>query len=349
MRYLFFFLIFSLFPLISAYGQIDGKTNSKSLRELRQHFIELKFGMFIHFNMGTYMDNDWADPNAPIELFNPSKLDCAQWAHVAKSAKMRYGCLTTKHHNGFCLWNTKTTEYNAMNAPLGRDVVREYVDAFRKEGLKVLLYYSILDMHHQLRPSLITREDIEMVKTQLTELLTGYGEITAIIIDGWDAPWSRISYEDIPFNEIYSLIKKFQPNCLVMDLNAAKYPADMLFYTDIKSYEQNAGQHISKESNHLPALSCLPINASWFWKTTFPESPVKDCRYILEENVDPMNRIGCNFILNVAPNRDGLIDDNVMKTLSEIGQIWNDESIEVPMLDDYDEPIIYPNLAKHRP
>lgn len=83
-------------------------------------------------------------------------------------------------------------------------VVREYVDAFRKEGLKVLLYYSILDMHHQLRPSLITREDIEMVKTQLTELLTGYGEITAIIIDGWDAPWSRISYEDIPFNEIYS-------------------------------------------------------------------------------------------------------------------------------------------------
>ena len=134
-----------------------------------------------------------------------------------------------------------------------------------------------------------------------------------------------------------------------MDLNAAKYPADMLFYTDIKSYEQNAGQHISKESNHLPALSCLPMNASWFWKTTFPESPVKDCRYILEENVDPMNRIGCNFILNVAPNRDGLIDDNVMKTLSEIGQIWNDESIEVPMLDDYDEPIIYPNLAKHRP
>ena len=116
--------------------------------------------------MGTYMDNDWADPNAPIELFNPSKLDCAQWAHVAKSAKMRYGCLTTKHHNGFCLWNTKTTEYNAMNAPLGRDVVREYVDAFRKEGLKVLLYYSILDMHHQLRPSLITREDIEMVKTE---------------------------------------------------------------------------------------------------------------------------------------------------------------------------------------
>lgn len=349
MRYLFFFLIFSLSPLMNVYGQMDGKIIPKTLRELQQQFIELKFGMFIHFNMGTYMDNDWADPNAPLDLFNPSKLDCAQWARVAKSAKMRYGCLTTKHHNGFCLWNTKTTEYKSVNAPLGRDVVREYVDAFRKEGLKVFLYYSILDMHHQLRPGLITREDIEMVKTQLTELFTDYGEITAIIIDGWDAPWSRISYEDIPFNEIYSLIKKLQPNCLVMDLNAAKYPADMLFYTDIKSYEQNAGQHISKETNRLPALSCLPINTSWFWKSTFPESPVKDCRYILDENVDPMNSIGCNFILNVAPNRDGLIDDNVMKTLAEIGRMWNDTAVEVPMLNDYDKPIIYPNLAKHRP
>ena len=147
-----------------------------------------------------------------------------------------------------------------MNSPLKRDVVKEYTEAFRKEGLKTMLYYSILDTHHKLRPGFITKAHVEMVKEQLTELLTNYGEITAIIIDGWDAPWSRISYETIPFEEVYRLIKRLQPNCLVMDLNAAKYPKDALFYTDIKSYEQNAGQHISKETNQLPALSCLPIN-----------------------------------------------------------------------------------------
>lgn len=349
MRYLLSLVLLYVFSLPSAWGQIENKHFNTSLYELQQQFVNLKFGMFIHFNMGTYVESDWADPDAPLELFYPSKLDCEQWAQVAKSAKMRYGCLTTKHHNGFCLWDTKTTDYNSLNTPLGRDVVKEYVDAFRKEGLKVMLYYSILDMHHQLRPGLITQKDIQMVKEQLTELFTNYGEITAIIIDGWDAPWSRISYEDIPFKEIYSLIKKIQPNCLVMDLNAAKYPTDALFYTDIKSYEQNAGQHISKETNKLPALSCLPINASWFWKTTFPTSPVKSSREILDNNVNPLNQIGCNFILNVAPNRDGLIDDNVIAVLSEVGKLWDDQAIEIPELKDYDAPLISTNLAKYCP
>ena len=274
MRYLLFLLILGVSSFVNAFGEVRNEPSSETSRELRQHFIDLKFGMFIHFGIGTYMDNDWPDPDAPVKLFNPSKLDCGQWAHVAKSAKMRYGCLTTKHHNGFCLWDTKTTDYNSLNAPIGRDVVKEYVDAFRKEGLKVMLYYSILDIHHQIRPGLITRDDVRMIKRQLTELLSNYGEITAVIIDGWDAPWSRISYEDVPFNEIYSLIKRLQPNCLVMDLNAAKYPAEGLFYTDIKSYEQGAGQHIEKDSNRLPALSCLPLQANWFWKTSFPKTPV---------------------------------------------------------------------------
>ena len=96
-----------------------------------------------------------------------------------------------------------------------------------------------------------------MIKEQLRELLTNYGEITALIIDGWDAPWSRISYDDVPFEDIYRLVKSIQPNCLVMDLNAAKYPAEALFYTDIKSYEQGAGQHISKDTTVcLPCLAC---------------------------------------------------------------------------------------------
>ncbi|WP_455637677.1 alpha-L-fucosidase [Parabacteroides sp.] len=322
--------------------------DASGLRALQQQFIDLKFGMFIHFNIPTFMDDDWADPDASPAIFNPVKLDCNQWAAAAKSAKMRYGCLTTKHHSGFCIWDTKTTDYNVMNSPLKRDVVKEYVEAFRKQGLKTMLYYSILDTHHKLRPGFITKAHIDMVKAQLTELLSNYGEITAIIIDGWDAPWSRISYEDVPFQEIYRLIKRLQPNCLVMDLNAAKYPKDALFYTDIKSYEQNAGQHISKESNQLPALSCLPINKNWFWKEEFPTTPVKDPAVIVKDNLEPFNQAYCTFILNVAPNRDGLIDPNAVEGLKQIGKLWKDDAA-VPELPAYDAPITATNIAKHKP
>ncbi|MBP1651839.1 MAG: coagulation factor 5/8 type domain protein, partial [Bacteroidetes bacterium] len=148
---------------------------SKSLSTLQQQFVDLRFGMFIHFNIPTFMDQDWPDPETPATAFNPTKLDCNQWATTAKAANMSYGCLTTKHHSGFCIWDTKTTDYNVMNSPLKRDVVKEYVTAFRAKGLKVMLYYSILDTHHKLRPHGITRQDIEMIKAQLTELLTNYG------------------------------------------------------------------------------------------------------------------------------------------------------------------------------
>ena len=222
---------------------------SMSMDALQRRFVDLRFGMFIHFNMPTFVNEDWPDPDASPELFNPGKLDCRQWAKAAKSAGMTYGCLTTKHHSGFCIWDTKTTDYSVMSSPLKRDVVKEYVDAFRAEGLDVMLYFSILDTHAHLRPGWITPGHTELVKNQLRELLTNYGKITALIIDGWDAPWSRISYDEIPFEEIYALIKSIQPECLVMDLNAAKYPTDALFYTSMTEPEarcfscQSSGPH----------------------------------------------------------------------------------------------------------
>ncbi|HEY9044823.1 MAG TPA: alpha-L-fucosidase [Ohtaekwangia sp.] len=337
-------LLWILLP-IAATAQ---KQEQKSLAQLQQEFVDLRFGMFIHFNIPTFLDYDWADPEASPAIFNPTKLDCNQWAKAAKSANMQYGCLTTKHHSGFAIWDTKTTDYNVMNSPLKKDVVREYVNAFRANGLKVMLYFSILDTHHKLRPHQINREHIALVKRQLTELLTNYGDITALIIDGWDAPWSRISYDDIPFEEIYSLIKSIQPNCLVMDLNAAKYPAEALYYTDIKSYEQGAGQHISKETNRLPALSCLPINPNWFWKTKFPHEAVKDPAKMVNDNIIPFNNAYCNFILNVAPNRDGLIDDNAVNALKEIGKRWKPQGV-VGKLPAGEAPIISSNIAKHQP
>ncbi|SDD83426.1 alpha-L-fucosidase [Mucilaginibacter pineti] len=342
---------FLLCALIISTLNLQAQSISKVVRpysELQQQFVDLRFGMFIHFNIGTFENADWPDPETPASDFNPKKLDCTQWAKAAKSANMTYGCLTTKHHSGFCIWDTKTTDYNVMHSPLKRDVVKEYTKAFRDQGLKVMLYYSILDTHHRLRPNQIKPKHIEMVKKQITELLTNYGPIEALIIDGWDAPWSRISYDDIPFEEVYKLVKSLQPNCLLMDLNGAKYPGEGLYYTDIKTYEMGAGQRISKETNKMPALACLPINSAWFWKTDFPTTPIRDVNKLVNDVLIPLNNANCNFILNAAPNRDGLIDDNALAGLKQIGEMWKNAG-PVAKLAETGAPIISHNLAKHAP
>ena len=320
----------------------------KPLAELQQEFLDLRFGMFIHFNIPTFSEMDWPDPQMSPALFNPTKLDCNQWAETAAAAHMQYACLTTKHHSGFCIWDTKTTDYSVMSSPLKRDVVREYVDAFRAKGLKVCLYYSILDTHHNIRPGWIKKEQTEFIKQQLKELLTNYGPITALVIDGWDASWSRISYEDISFSDIYNYVKSLQPNCLISEHNAGKYPDSQLFYTDIKHYEQNAGQIISKETNKLPAASGIPINKNWFWKENFPTDTVKSAEWLVNANLIPLNEAHCNFILNAAPNRDGLIDDNAVAEFKKIGQLWKYPG-KATKLDIDRSPIITSNLAKGKP
>lgn len=338
-------LIFATCSVSKSQEQKNKENTKIPLLQIQQEFLDLRFGMFIHFNLPTYYNEDWIDPNASINVFNPTKLDCKQWARVAKSAGMTYGCLTTKHHSGFCIWDTKTTDYNVMNSPFKRDVVKEYADAFRAEGLKVFLYYSILDTHHDIRKGWIKNENTEFIKAQLTELFTNYGEISGLIIDGWDAFWSRISYEEISFEEIYKHVKSIQPNCLISEHNAGKYPGSALFYTDIKQYEQNAGQLISKETNQIPAQAGLPINKYWFWKTDFPTTPVKSAEFIVNENILPLNNAFCNFILNAAPNRDGLIDENAAIEFAKIGKLWKPEG-KISKLPREAKPVIYSNIAK---
>ncbi len=335
--------LFTLLISTQLYGQTS--TLETQLRKNQLDFVNLGFGMFIHYGMPTFMDQDWSDPHAALSLFDSPKLNAEMWAKAAKSANMTYGCLTTKHHSGFPIWNTKTTDYNVMKTPLGKDVVQEFVDAFREQNLSVMLYYSILDMHQGIRPNQITGEHIELIKAQITELLTQYGKIDALVIDGWDAPWSRISYDEIPFDDIYYLVKAIQPDCLVMDLNSAKYPGDLLFYTDIKSYEQGAGQFISKEHNKLPAMACLPLQQNWFWKQNFPTTPVKDAKKLVQEFIIPYNQAYCNFMLNVAPNAEGTIDQNALDALAEIGKHYSNKTNynELPA---YEYPITGRNIAK---
>jgi alpha-L-fucosidase len=315
---------------------------AKSLLELQQEFLDLRFGMFIHLNMATFEQREWGDPKVSPQVFNPAHLDTDQWARAARSAGMTYGCLTTKHHDGFCLWPTATSSPNVKNATFQHDIVRAYVDSFRQQGLKVCLYLSILDLRADIRPYQITRRKIDMIKAQLTELLTNYGEVLALIFDGWNASWSRLTYDQVPFREIYDHIKNLQPNCLVSDYNAGQYPGSALYYTDIKQYEQHAGQKIPGDSL-VPSQSGTTLQREWFWKRDYPTQALRPAREIVEEWLGPFNERHCNLILNVAPNTDGRFDQNAIDRLAEIGQAWKHPG-PAPKLDP-SVVITTPNLA----
>ena len=320
---------------------------AKDLHDLQQEFVDLKCGLFVHFGMGTFQEEDWADPDDSPLNFNPQKLDCNQWADAAQQAGMSFGCISVKHHCGFCMWDTETTPYSVMNSGIKRDVLREFVDALRARDMKVMYHFSILDLHEKILPRHIKPEDTDLIKAQLRELLTNYGPITALMIDGWDAPWARISYDDISFEDIYKFVKSIQPDCLVMDLNGAKYPADALFYSDIKAYEQGAGQRIDSSTAWLPSMACDKIQPTWFWKTRFPGLELNKAEDIVNNDILPKNSAGCTFILNVAPNRDGLFDENALQRLAEIGQIWKNDRRGVE-IEQAPAPIIATNLAKNR-
>ncbi|MGM9705335.1 MAG: alpha-L-fucosidase [Prevotella sp.] len=338
-----------LFIAAGLFATLLASAQTKSLHQLQQEFEDLRFGMFNHWAIPTYVEADWSDPDQSPIVIDAPKFDCNQWAKAAKSANMTYGCLSVKHHNGLCMWDTKTTDYNIMHSKLGRDVVREYCDAFRKQGMKIMFHFSVLDTHNRLRRHKITPDKIKMMKDQITELLTNYGEVTAFMFDGWEAPWGRISYDDVSFPEVYKLIKSLQPNCLVIDMNSHKYPREELFYSDIKFYEQGAGQKIDANTNHLPAMACLPIQDSWFWKTDMPGKDVKDPKWLVNDILAPYGKAHCSFVLNAAPNRDGLIDANALKALKEIGRLNRDDVKKHYTVPENPAPVVQKNLALNMP
>ena len=314
-----------------------------SMTELQQQFLDLRFGMYIHLNMATYEQREWGDPKASPALFNPKDLDTDQWAHAARSAGMAYGCLTTKHHDGFCLWPTKSGSANVQDATYKRDIVRAYVDSFRAQGLKTCLYFSILDLRADIRPYCVTREKIGKVKTQLTELLTNYGEITALVIDGWNAAWSRLNYEEMPFPEIYNHVKQLQPNCLMSDYNQGRYPAPGAVLHRRQAVRAARGADDSAWERS-PSQSATTLQSDWFWKLDYPAQELRPAKQIVEEWLIPFNAHHCNLILNVAPNRDGRLDQNAVDRLAEVGTLWQDRApaprLATAQQDHYTEPCL---------
>jgi alpha-L-fucosidase len=125
---------------LAASALLPPSVTRQSMQRLQQQFVDLRFGMYIHLNMATFEEREWGDAKASPAIFNPRHLDTDQWARAALSAGMSYGCLTTKHHDGFCLWPTATSSPSVKQAAYREDIVRAYVDSFRQHGLKVCLY-----------------------------------------------------------------------------------------------------------------------------------------------------------------------------------------------------------------
>ncbi|WP_111708256.1 alpha-L-fucosidase [Lutibacter citreus] len=287
-----------------------------SIEIAKKDFINKRFGMFICYNIMSY-GAGWGEANYPIESFNPQKLDCNQWADAAVSAGMKFGLLTTKHHEGFCLWDSKFTDYDVASTPYKKDIVKQYTDAFREKGLGVGLYYSIWDSTEGVDKGQITDEKMVFIKGQIIELLSNYGKVDYFVMDGW---FWRMGHNEVSYDEIRSLIRKLQPNCLITDHTHMQAP----YHMDIPYFEGPFGAYPSEDNTMASALGhCSVKGNGWFWNEETPNGLKADegVDVILNKLTDCEDRY-CNFMLNCMPNRDGLLDPLFIDLLSEIGNKW---------------------------
>ncbi len=201
---------------------------------LQRDFINLRLGTFIHWNSAAVQFHanpdiiDWefdlengGEPRRypfPESDWAPRAPDCDRWAQIAKSAGCRFAVLTTKHHEGFALWPSEFGNHSVAQATVRTDIVAEFLRTFRAAGLQAGLYFSVLDLTAGIGRRSFPPAQRELVLGQITELLTNYGEIPYLIIDGWNAPWGGPSYRELPFEEVDALVKRLQPNCLLMNI-----------------------------------------------------------------------------------------------------------------------------------
>ncbi len=276
--------------------------------KLLKKFTDWKFGLFFHFGIRTYYRNhkDWDRVDMDAAAFNPVALDCNQWIKVAKEAGAKYTVLTTRHHDGFCLWPTKYTSYNIKNTPFkdGKgDIVKEYVEAARKENLGVGLYYSLA----QWNPKGISAPDFEnekeydeFMKGQLRELLSSYGKIDYLWFDGCGAAGHNFDIEGIK-KVIYSL----QPDILLFAENNWEPTVHWIGNED--------GYAPENKDNYGTECDCM-LRDTWFWDDN-PET-VKSKEKLCEMYNATVGR-GSNMLLNVGPDMNGLIDEYDIRALKE--------------------------------
>lgn len=303
-----------------------------------------RFGMFVHWGPVSLRGTEigWSrgrevpvdEYDALYRRFNPTAFDANAWARLAKDAGMKYLVLTTKHHDGFCLWDSALTDYTIAHTPFRRDVVRELAAACRREGIVFCAYHSILDWRHPdyplgspggktTKPAPNMERYIAYLKGQLKELVTGYGPLGILWFDGeWEEPWMEVMGQDL-----YRFVRGLQPS-IVVNNRVTKSRKDMEgtsegagFFADYDTPEQRVGRY----QDARPWESCITICEQWAWKPDDPLKPLAACVRTLATCAGGDG----NLLLNVGPMPTGEVEGRQADRLREIGR-WlrgNGESI----------------------
>ena len=283
---------------------------------------ENKLGMFVHWGMyaetgvqeQVYARMDWEREKyeALINKFNPVNYDPEKWVLLAKEAGMEYICFTTKHHDGFCMWDTKETDYSIMYTAYGKDVLKMLADACKKHGMLLSLYYSCPDWHHPygynpasthqwkavMRDDIDTEKYREYVKAQVTELLTNYGDIYTFF---WDIP---PKIYDPSLNE---LIRKLQPGIYINDRGY-----------DTGDFSTPEREYQSPDSSRFTRMTeaCNSVGEqSWGYRSN---EDFFSKRY-LTTSIDRVMALGGSYLLNVGPNGKGEITEDYAKCIRKVG------------------------------
>jgi alpha-L-fucosidase len=290
-----------------------------SKEERLEWWKDARFGMFIHWGpisiKGTEISwsrgREWPveEYDSLYKQFNPVNFNALEWVQVAKAAGMKYIVFTSKHHDGFCMWDTKYTDYNIMNTPFKRDVMKELSEACRKEGIALGFYHSTCDWHHPDFPltspgGSVKREvsDLdrytEYLKNQSVEIIKKYGPL---LVMWYDVPQQ---FDSVRGQGVIDCIRKIQPNILVNDRTGAR--------GDFDTPEQRVGSF----NNTRPWETCMTIGRQWAWK---PDDEVKSLEQCLRNLIRSAGGDG-NLLFNVGPGPDGTMEPLQVERLKEMGQ-----------------------------
>jgi len=284
-----------------------------------QAWREMRFGLFIHWGpvslKGTEIGwsrggerrgrKDTKTGEIPVEVydnlyqqFNPVEFNADEWVQIAKDAGMKYLVFTSKHHDGFSMFDSKLTDYKITNSPFKRDVVRELADACHKAGLKLGYYYSPVDWHHPDYRTANHARYIQYMYGQLREICSNYGNIDIIWFDGLGG-----TAEDWDSENLFKMIRRLQPHVIIN--NRAGLPAD----------HDTPEQRIGKFQNDRPWETCMTICRQWAWK---PDDQMKSLEQCIQTLVRVVGGDG-NFLFNVGPMPDGRIEPRQVERLREMG------------------------------
>ena len=303
----------------------------------REWFRDAKFGMFVHWGVYSLLgQGEWVMQNQKLPsssyewlatTFNPVKFDAASWVATAKAAGARYITITSRHHDGFSMFQTKATKYNIVDwTAFKRDPMKELADECRRQGVKLFFYYSQLDWHHldfyprggtgaaSGRPdSGDWNKYLDFMDDQLTELLTRYGPIGGIWFDGmWDKPNANWRLD-----RTYALIHRLQPSALIVpNHHKAPLPGE-----DVQTFEQdlpgaNTAGFNTREISTLPLETSLTMNNSWGFNIT--DQKFKSTKDLIGVLVRAAGN-GANLLLNVGPRPDGTLQPEAVTRLQDIG------------------------------